>query len=65
MEHAEAAAGRMGATSISLDAHPLDERTELSTLRRWYSSMGFNGVQDSREMKKSLVPGSREGTSEL
>lgn len=62
LEHAEAAARRMGATSMSLDPYPLDERTELAALRRWYSSMGFNGVRDSREMKKSLVAWSSKST---
>lgn len=54
MMRAEAAAQDLGARSIELEAHPLDEWTNLSRLRCWYSSMGFNGNPDSRLMMKDL-----------
>jgi GNAT superfamily N-acetyltransferase len=57
LERAEAAAREFGAMSLELEAHPLDESTELPMLRRWYSTNGFDGKSDTRLMTKVLRNG--------
>ncbi|NWK46027.1 GNAT family N-acetyltransferase [Ralstonia pickettii] len=54
MEFAEMEARSYGAKILELEAHPLDLSTDLSTLRRWYSALGFEGESDARLMKKAL-----------
>ncbi|MCY0852544.1 GNAT family N-acetyltransferase [Cupriavidus sp. D39] len=54
MELAEAEARKYGAKLLELEAHPLDESTDLLTLRQWYSTKGFDGKSDTRLMSKVL-----------
>lgn len=54
---AEARAREFGATRLELEAHPLDDRTDISWLRQWYSSKGFDGVSGGRVMAKVLQTG--------